>query len=114
MHYAGALQVVHPIQFMRQFWIVEGLAPKDGAYVNYPLQDLLSILALESMRNKCMVIGEEEISAREETEEMFREKNIFSSQIIFREKDANGTFRSPKDYPSKSLVMVSNFGHPTS
>jgi len=112
MHYAGALQVVHPNQLMRQFWIPEGHSPKDGAYVNYPMQDLLSILALESIRNKCMVIGEE-APTMEETEETLQKRNIYSCRFLFHEKDGNGVLGSPKDYPSKSLAKVSCFSHPT-
>lgn len=31
---------------------------KEGIYVRYPLEDLLSILALESQRHQCLVIAE--------------------------------------------------------
>ena len=72
------------------------------------MQDLLSILALESIRNKCMVIGEE-APTMEETEETLQKRNIYSCRFLFHEKDGNGVLGSPKDYPSKSLAKRNNF-----
>ena len=45
--------------FTRLYWIPPGLPPREGAYVRYPLGELLGILALESQRHRCLVIGED-------------------------------------------------------
>ena len=43
---------------MRLFW-VRAACRREGAYVHYPFEDLLGILALESQRNRCLVVGED-------------------------------------------------------
>ena len=43
----------------RLWWCPAGRDATDGAYVHYPLQDLLGIIKLESHRHQCLVFGED-------------------------------------------------------
>ena len=58
MRHAGVLRVDHVMSLQRLYWIPSGLAATAGAYVSYPLHDLLRLVALESRRQRCAVIGE--------------------------------------------------------
>ncbi len=55
MRYAGAIRFDHIMQIKQMYWILKG---GKGAMVKYPMDELLGIIALESVRNKCMVVGE--------------------------------------------------------
>ncbi len=104
MNYAGAVQIDHAIQLMRLFWIPEGGNAGDGAYIQYPFQELLGIVALESQRNKCMVISQERTSSNDYFEQLLLEKNIFPCNFSFADVDEG--LSSPVKYPEKTLVMA--------
>lgn len=59
MRHAGALRIDHVMGCMRLFWVPEGQRPTAGTYVAYPFDDLVRIVALESVRQRCVVIGED-------------------------------------------------------
>ncbi len=59
MRYYGALRLDHVMSLFRLWWVAAGYSPTQGAYVHYPLQQLLTVLALESARSRCLVVGED-------------------------------------------------------
>ena len=59
MRHAGAVRIDHAMGLARLWWIPAGLEAPEGAYVAYRLDEMLGVLALESVRAKCLVIGED-------------------------------------------------------
>jgi (1->4)-alpha-D-glucan 1-alpha-D-glucosylmutase len=59
MQAAGALRIDRIAALRALLWVPEGGTSADGAWVRYPFRDLLGVLALESQRNRCLVIGED-------------------------------------------------------
>ena len=55
---AGVLRVDHIMAWTRLYWIPHGFGLHEGTYVSYPADELFAILALESERNRCEVVGE--------------------------------------------------------
>jgi malto-oligosyltrehalose synthase/4-alpha-glucanotransferase len=113
MRHMGALRVDHVMGLMRLFWVPAGGSPAEGAYVSYPFQDLLGILALESQRNRCLVIGEDLGTVAEELRETLADQGVLSYHPLFFEKDAAGAFKAPRDFPRDALVTVSTHDLPT-
>lgn len=59
MRYAGGVRIDHVMGLQRLWLIPHGAPPAQGAYLRYPLGDLLRLLALESHRHGAVVIGED-------------------------------------------------------
>jgi 4-alpha-glucanotransferase len=112
MRYCGALRIDHAMALQRLYWISQGQSAEDGAYVQYPLEDLLGILALESHRNQCLIIGEDLGTVPAGFRERMTAANILSYRVLIFEKDEQG-FVSSEAYPHLSLSVASSHDLPT-
>jgi len=113
MRGVGALRIDHVMALMRLFWIPPGLTPREGAYVHYPLDELLAIVALESERNQCMVIGEDLGTVADEVREALSRSGVLSYRLLYFERDGQGGFKAPAQYPRQALVAASTHDLPT-
>jgi 4-alpha-glucanotransferase len=82
MRHAGALRVDHVMGLQRLFCIPRALAQGGGAYVNYDVEAMLGILALESVRNRCMIVGEDLGTVPEGFRERMHDTRIFGCRVL--------------------------------
>ena len=113
MKHAGALRIDHALAIYRAFWIPQGETGQNGAYMRYPHHDLLGLIALESQRNHCLVIGEDLGTVPEFVSAGMAERGLFSYKVFFFEKSSDTDFQAPKEYPEQALVTVSTHDLPT-
>lgn len=105
MRHAGGLRIDHAMGLQHLYWVPRGRPPADGAYVRYPLDELIGIIALESVRNRCLVIGEDLGTVPEGFRERMRERGVLSYRILFFEQE-DGRLVPPEGYPSLALAAA--------
>ncbi len=106
------LRIDHALGLFRAFWIPEGSAPYEGAYVQYPWKDLLGIIVLESQLNKVAVIGEDLGTAEEWMRQELIKRKINSWKVFYFEKE-NEKFKPSRAYPEESLCSITTHDLPT-
>jgi len=113
MQYAGALRIDHILGLMRQYWVAPGMKADEGVYITFPLEDILRIIALESRRNNCVVIGEDLGTVPDGFGEIMARAGLLSYKVLFFERWDSGFFMRPEHYPAQSMVTVSTHDLPT-
>ncbi|HUX31455.1 MAG TPA: malto-oligosyltrehalose synthase [Thiobacillus sp.] len=113
MHDAGALRLDHVMGLQRLFWVARGLPIAEGAYVLYPFEDLLGILALESQRNRCLVVGEDLGTVPDAVRDALHPMNVLSTRLLYFERQDNGRLQPPQAYPENAAAAVTTHDLPT-
>ena len=112
MRYYGALRLDHVMALFRQWWVAHGFSPTEGAYVHYPLQQLLTVLSLESARRSCLVVGEDLGVVPDEMRRAMPEYGLYHYKVLLFEK-LDGRFRRPDEYVRHALATVTTHDMPT-
>ncbi|MBI3864648.1 MAG: 4-alpha-glucanotransferase [Planctomycetia bacterium] len=107
MRHASALRIDHVMGLFRLFWIPHGAKPGTGAYVYYAAPDLLGILALESHRARCFVVGEDLGTVDPAIRTELASRKILTSRVVWLEAGV------PDDFPRHALASIGSHDLPT-
>lgn len=113
MKHCGALRIDHVLGLLRLWWVPKNKTAAEGAYIYYPVEDLLAILALESHRHQCAVIGEDLGTVPDEIVDILASSGIHSYKLFFFEVAEDGGFFSPTHYTEQSMSALCTHDMPT-
>ncbi len=105
--HAGALRIDHVMGLFRLFWVLNGVGPRGGAYVHYPAEDLLAIVALESQRAGAVVVGEDLGTVEDAVRAALAQRDVLSYRLLWFEP------APPRCYPVRALAAVTTHDLPT-
>jgi 4-alpha-glucanotransferase len=105
MRHAGALRIDHVMALKHLFLLPSNGVP--GAYVEYPFQDMVRIVALESRRAGCVIIGEDLGTVPDGFRPAMADAGVLSYRVLYFERNPDGSFKSPNTYPERALATVS-------
>ena len=113
MRHAGALRIDHAMGLMRLFWVPPQAQPEHGTYVHYPLSDLAGIVALESVRQRCVIVGEDLGTVAPAMTQAMAEHAMLHYRPLWFERGHDGAFRAPQAVEPRALAAVSTHDLPT-
>ncbi|EOD53822.1 4-alpha-glucanotransferase [Aeromonas molluscorum] len=114
MRSCGALRIDHVMALLRLWWVPPGASAAKGAYIYYPVDDLLGILALESHRNQCLLIGEDLGTVPQGIDVTLKENGVHSYKVFFFERSKDdGGYISPAHYTEQAMSALTTHDMPT-
>jgi 4-alpha-glucanotransferase len=113
MRYAGAIRLDHVLGLRRLFVIPHGMSPKEGTYLQLPFEALLAVVAQESVRHECIVIGEDLGTVPEGFRETMADWGLWSYLVMLFERRQDGSFKSPGEYKKDALASFNTHDLPT-
>jgi 4-alpha-glucanotransferase len=107
MRHMGGLRIDHALGLFRLWWIPRGELPARGAYVRYPADELLAVLAIESHRSGAFVVGEDLGTVPRGVRGRLHQWGVLGTRLLYFER------RRPPDWPRLALAGVTTHDLPT-
>jgi 4-alpha-glucanotransferase len=105
--HAMGMRIDHVMGMFRLYWIPRGASPTDGVFVRYPADDILDILALESVRAGALVVGEDLGTVEPMVREQMAARDILSYRLLWFEDE------EPARFPERAMSAVTTHDLPT-
>jgi 4-alpha-glucanotransferase len=112
MRHAGGVRIDHAMGLARLWLIPHGASPADGAYLSYPIDDQLRLIALESHRHRAIVIGEDLGTVPEGFRGRMSEAGIAGMDVLWFTRGKRG-FLPPAAWRADAVAMTSTHDLPT-
>ena len=108
MRAGRGIRIDHVMGLFRLWWVpLSARDPSGGAYVRYPAAELLDILAIESARAGCGVIGEDLGTVESGVRPELRRRRVLSYRLAWFEPEP------PRRYPVGAVAALSTHDLPT-
>ncbi|WP_249963049.1 4-alpha-glucanotransferase [Histophilus somni] len=112
MQHFGVLRIDHIMGLFRLWLIPEGKSACDGLYVHYPFAELMAILAIESQRNQCLIVGEDLGTVPNEVRFKLDEFKVFSYFVLYFEQQHN-EYPKADHFPLQAFATVGTHDLPS-
>lgn len=109
---AGGVRIDHVMGLARLWIVPEGEDASHGAYVAYPFDDMLRLVALESHRHRAIVIGEDLGTVPHGFRERLADAGVYGMRVMQFERNGDA-FHRPEQYARESVSMSSTHDLPT-
>lgn len=113
MRHAGAIRLDHVLGLKRIFMIPHGSPASEGTYVRFPFEQSLRVIAEESLKALCIVIGEDLGTVPEGFRETITRWGLWTYRVVLFEREEDGRFRPPEWYPVEALATFNTHDLPS-
>lgn len=110
--YAGGARIDHVLGLSRLWLVPHGAPPTDGAYLRYPMEDLLRLIALESWRHQAIVIGENLGTVPAGFDRTLAQSGLLGIQVLLFQQ-WNGRFLRPEEWSRHAIATTTTHDLPS-
>lgn len=113
--HAGGVRIDHVLGLARMWLVPNGASAAQGAFLRYPLNDLLSLLALESHRHQAIVVGENLGTVPEDFNALLYQKGVLGTSVLWFEREAGEPprFVPVEQWSAQSMATTTTHDLPT-
>ena len=112
LRHAGGIRIDHVMGLARLWVVPRGMAATEGAYIRFPLDDMLRLVRLESRRHRAIVIGEDLGTLPDGFHERLSNAGLAGMRVLWFERDGQ-RFREPQRWSPDAVAMTSTHDLPT-
>jgi 4-alpha-glucanotransferase len=112
LRHAGGVRIDHALGLGRLWVIPDGAAASEGAYLRYPIDDMLGLIALESHRAGAVIIGEDLGVVPPGLRATLADHGLLGMRVLPFERDEDGAFKPPKTWDPLAAAMTSTHDLP--
>jgi len=109
---AGGLRIDHVLGLGRLWLVPEGAAASEGAYLHYPLRDLLRLIALESWRHRAVIVGEDLGTVPEGFRDQLDGAGVMGMRVLWFERQ-HELFIEPSRWSATAMATPTTHDLPT-
>jgi len=112
LRHAGGVRIDHALGLNRLWVVPDGASSSAGAYLSNPLEPLLRLTALESVRRQAVIIGEDLGVVPPDLRARLDERGILGMRVLPFERDGDGGFTAPRTWDRAAAAMTSTHDLP--
>lgn len=115
LSHAGGVRIDHVLGLARMWLVPQGASAAEGAFLRYPLQDMLRLLALESHRHQAIVVGENLGTVPAGFNDLLAGKGLLGTSVLWfeREERPPQCFMPVEHWPADSMATTTTHDLPT-
>ena len=114
MRHAGGVRIDHAMGLARLWVVPDGASAADGAYIHFPLHDMLRLVAIESHQRRAVVLGEDLGTIPEGFSEALASTAILGMRVLWFEREGGfGAFTQPRTWTADAAAMTGTHDLPT-
>ncbi|MBK4738236.1 4-alpha-glucanotransferase [Noviherbaspirillum pedocola] len=110
--HAGGVRIDHVLGLTRLWLVPDGFPATEGAYLRFPFDDLVRLIALESWRHRAVVIGEDLGTIPQGFPERLAAERMLGIRVMFFQRDWHG-YIAPQHWSPDAMATTTTHDLPT-
>jgi len=112
VRHAGGIRIDHAMGLQRLWVVPDGEPASEGAYLSYPIDDMLRVLAIESQAAQAIVIGEDLGTVPEGFRPRLDARGVLGMRVMPFETEGD-RLKPPAAYDEQAAAMTGTHDLPT-